>query len=650
MQGPPFLSAFSDCILDNVVGVCNVALLQYDAATLTLRSQQTCSRASISSHNMLSTQKKLYHQLQPQNCPITPSHALLTGRYALAYPMTQSATSVQPIGVFDLAQGSGSEVRMASYDLTCSYANSSPYRYALVFSRGTCRKPNPLLESVLDRQSVLPWLTQSGLGETQSLVILFNQKRKRKLWKRCLRDIFGYSAVSAGKLLGLDQGRRNSLDSSVSFNNSANNTRNDRWDRVSERVRSKSADSQGAHAFHQRRDEIPPVPPLPQEFAPSIPERSLSIRKGGSRLDPNNESPASTATNNFRLVYYNNNNRHVHSSTTDVELDKFLRVALEEHGDRTPYAWKSMLTAKNNGVQDLKSNRRASAPKMARSFTDQVNNVDFSSKPRSANHKRAQSLPVPPVARQSRTANELRVVPLFDHPRQPNEGRKSVPAPPSAKFFAANVTPPLDIEPPRPMFCTPPSPRKQPKKLSRLAVVLGHHQQQDNVDETLSELTVATPRSIKSPDVNTFSSSSSQHSTLTPSSLSPSVFSTHVSPLTPNSSTFHTNSSTNTFATLESWLTCNSLPSLVSDNTNASSTSSLGVSTAPVGECEDNMSTLSTPSIPRWHALSPPTSPSPPKHRLPEIPEIPERVEWLRGMNKSRVRGCGSKTHLQTKV
>lgn len=707
MQSPSFLSAFSDCILDNVVGYCDIGLVQYDAATFKLRAQKTHL-----SHSTLSTQKKLYQQLQPQKCPIVQCHALLTGKQVLAYPLHDTTTATGPSGMFDLRQDSTSQVRMASYDLSCSFASSSPYRYALIFSRRLNLQPDSFLESVLGHQPSLQWLTTSDSSET--LVILFNQKSKRKLWKRCLKDIFGYSAVPTHKFLDLQRGRRNSLDSNISLSSVSGNNRGmaadvrpSRWERPSDHIRSKSAGSTSGTSGTlplpgSANDKIPPVPPLPEKFAPLIPARSVS-RNRLSTFTYNTENSIPSTSDKFRLVYYNNNNKHVHSPTQPLELDEFLRDALKEHSDQAPHAWKLILNAKNKHVQNLPQLPSSSpSPTPLKNETlharpDARQQKNGQRTPATADavrksgqlrgsfrtHQRTQSEPVALVARQSRTVSELPSMYPLDQAQQhatagnsggnktksPGTGKKtakkdharhsSLTTAPPARFFAANVTPPLERKPPSPTTPVPPtpnssasSPRKPHKKTSRFAGVLGHHRSarddddDSSGDEKLSNLSVATtPLSLKAPPTPDFStllsspnSSSHSHCTYSPSSASLSTFSpTLVTPPTPSSSTFYSNNtSTNTFATLDSWLTCNSLPSLVSDHTLVSSTSSLGVSGSSTSASSNSSSEGGDESFPnpphlggsiqRWHALSPPTSPSPPKYRLPEIPEIPERA------------------------
>lgn len=128
-----FLDAYNESILDNVVGSCPVQLLQYDAATLHLSTQD------MSSHSFLKNQKRLYRELMPQRRAIVQHHAVLTAKALLAYATSppdhddDDDTPVDPGLVFDMRDSRG-PVHVTSYDLASSFTESSPYRYALVFS------------------------------------------------------------------------------------------------------------------------------------------------------------------------------------------------------------------------------------------------------------------------------------------------------------------------------------------------------------------------------------------------------------------------------------------------------------------------------------------------------------------------------------
>lgn len=154
-----FLRAFNDSLLDNVVGSCPIQLLQYDAATLLL------STKDISTHSFLKNQKRLYKELQPQTSVIEQQHALLTSRHVLSYSIANPDTTdsilsmpTLPKTIFDLdtlnkrnsTMSSSSSrshhhhsVQVTSYDLASSYIESSPYKYALIFSRKISRLSRP---------------------------------------------------------------------------------------------------------------------------------------------------------------------------------------------------------------------------------------------------------------------------------------------------------------------------------------------------------------------------------------------------------------------------------------------------------------------------------------------------------------------------
>lgn len=249
-KGLSFTTAFDDRIINNIVGTCSIELVQYDAALQSLRRMPP----SHSAYQLLNTQKQLYNQFQPQTQTISQRHALLTGRYVLSYSLSVSdqqqeapknvttpTTSSSPEileELFDLAQSS-SEINIASYDLTSSYTMASPFKFALVFSRSTNSGKNTwssklLLSSITDVKPTLPWLSQYK-EEFDSFVLLFDRKRKRKLWKRCLMDIFGYPTSNVPKMLGLLDGlsdlhksstgagkssKRNSVISNISLSSS----------------------------------------------------------------------------------------------------------------------------------------------------------------------------------------------------------------------------------------------------------------------------------------------------------------------------------------------------------------------------------------------------------------------------------------------
>lgn len=200
-HGMSFLAAFNDRILDNVVGTCPMGLLQYDVTSSFLRST-----TKTLSHSVLRTQKHLYKHFQPQQQDITQHQVLLTGRYVLKYTTTDLDSLNPPTlqQFFDLAPSTG-DITVASYDLSSSFTVHSEYKYALVLSNTPSRHalPDPALTSSIDVKTELPWLNYDA-SSFDSVVLLFNRKKKRKLWKRCLKNIFGYSIISVERTLGID--------------------------------------------------------------------------------------------------------------------------------------------------------------------------------------------------------------------------------------------------------------------------------------------------------------------------------------------------------------------------------------------------------------------------------------------------------------
>lgn len=564
MHGPSFATAVSDCILDNTVGVCDIKLIQYDAATLALKAQEP----KISSHNRLTTQKKLYNLLQPQKCPIEECHGVLTGSCALVYPNN----STIPGDWFDLNAEPICSVRVAMYDLSCSFAISSAYKYALVLSRGSGFARNPLLESVLGPTTSLPWLLCVDDNNTEALVLVFNQKRQRKLWRHCLKDIFGYSTVNVHTMLSDVSERRKSIDAT--------------------KLKAARRQSEMDVPRQRRRNSGSPSP--------------LNCRRE-SQLGP------------------------IIMSKDDLELlNQNMCAAVRK--DQPAVVNES--TARVGEVKELMTGFRITSPSKAPKKGPKIL-VDTSK----CGHKRTQSEPVALVANQSRTVSEMLTEQLSPAPSVKMEAatrrvrRKSTPGPAPGRFFAANVTPPLEMPPslassPSTQLSlrTPtPSPKKQSKRSSKLAVLLGHYYSStsDEEYENLSELSVATASDIKSPELHI--PTTNHHRTHKRTQSAPAVGSLGLGLVTLTPST---NTSTPVFQTLESWLTCQSLPSLTSDLTASSSTPSLA------GLSEDSYlsicpsSAAGTPNlgnVPRWHVLSPPQSPTPLKYRLPEIPEMPER-------------------------
>lgn len=199
-----FKSAYNDRILDTLVATCAIELIQYDAATRVLRTQH--QEQELTTHQLLQAQKQLHKHLSPQRHAIDNRHAVLTGRYALSYT---NGTGQQVLDeLFDLAFAPGrGAINIASYDMTCSYTEAQPYRFALVFSHPSkhpCPLINPALPGAMDTaEGSVPWLSLDS-SQFDSFVLLFNRKRNRKLWKQCLKDIFGYPTLNVPKALGID--------------------------------------------------------------------------------------------------------------------------------------------------------------------------------------------------------------------------------------------------------------------------------------------------------------------------------------------------------------------------------------------------------------------------------------------------------------
>ncbi|VVT50434.1 uncharacterized protein SAPINGB_P002761 [Magnusiomyces paraingens] len=297
MQSDQFLhNALNNSVLDSIVGTCAIQLLQYDAATLHLSTQD------ISSHSFLKSQKRLYRELKPQRCPIEPQHAVFTPQKILSFDVPQKEnieTFIQANHIFELSDCKNNRssnlghhrsyrnnVHVTSYDLASSFTESSPFKYALVFCKSleprkkissnrnsivrvsknlknyespikndeqsrsshfvlkkrhtqvnfqssptvqdysfktptrysrqnTDKQPStenrssylqPQLEiSTLDTvTSTLPfnirWL-KSSQSNVETFVILFSQKRKRKIWKRLLLESFGIKVLNLNRTI-----------------------------------------------------------------------------------------------------------------------------------------------------------------------------------------------------------------------------------------------------------------------------------------------------------------------------------------------------------------------------------------------------------------------------------------------------------------
>lgn len=217
-----FKSAYNDRMLDTPVATCAIELIQYDVATRVLRTQH--QEHQLTTHHFLQAQKQLHKQLSPQRHGIVTRHAVLTGRYAQTY---NNETGQQVLDkLFDLAFAPDlGKITIASYDMTCSYAEAQPYRFALVLSHSSkhrCRLINPCLPGSMDPAAgSVPWLALDS-AQLDSLVLLFNRKRNRKLWKQCLKDIFGYPTINVLKALRVDlRSSRSSMDSGMDSSSSS---------------------------------------------------------------------------------------------------------------------------------------------------------------------------------------------------------------------------------------------------------------------------------------------------------------------------------------------------------------------------------------------------------------------------------------------
>lgn len=268
-----FINAFNESILDNEVGACPIQLLQYDAATLHLSAQ------NISAYSFLKNQKRLYRELKPQTREIYQQHVVLTPENVLTYAITPNDKSVitnamDPSSIFGLLSHSSSSrtgpitsssIHITSYDLVSSYTESSPFQYALVFSKklpsrkrspslrnshvrssssgdetaihstfnvqrkrfsqvsfnnqqpgnrssvisttssinsiSSHSSPTPRLDSVIKTlPHRIPWLKHHP-SEVQSIVVLFNNKKKRKVWKQCLKEVFGIRVLNLNRAI-----------------------------------------------------------------------------------------------------------------------------------------------------------------------------------------------------------------------------------------------------------------------------------------------------------------------------------------------------------------------------------------------------------------------------------------------------------------
>lgn len=196
-----FLEALDKSILTNEIGICPIQLVQYDSATLHLSAQD------ISAHRFLKNQKRIYQELKPQKREILQSQqAVLTPTQLLTFDAFQQQTSS-----FNILSKS---CQVTCYDLVSSYTESSPFKYALVFSkrikRTTSLKRNSnshlspptgyFHHTVKSLPYRIPWL-KYPVSNVESVVILFNQKRKRKIWRQCLKKCFGIKVLNLNKAI-----------------------------------------------------------------------------------------------------------------------------------------------------------------------------------------------------------------------------------------------------------------------------------------------------------------------------------------------------------------------------------------------------------------------------------------------------------------
>lgn len=199
-----FEDSLEECILTSEIGECPIQLVQYDSATLHLSAQD------ISAHRFLKNQKRIYQELKPQKREILQNQtAVLTSEQLVTFDEYE-----QPIHSFDLLSRN---CQVTCYDLVSSYTESSPFKYALIFSKrirrtlslkrnSHCSFNNSNTANSHFHQAVkslpyrVPWM-KCPTSSVESVVILFSQKRTRRVWKQCLKKIFDIKVLNLNKAI-----------------------------------------------------------------------------------------------------------------------------------------------------------------------------------------------------------------------------------------------------------------------------------------------------------------------------------------------------------------------------------------------------------------------------------------------------------------
>lgn len=199
-----FEETLRQSLLINQVGVCPIQLVQYDSATLHLSAQDFSAR------RFLKNQKRIYQELKPQKREILQDqHAVLTSSKLITFDRHRRQTNS-----IDLLS---KNCQVTCYDLVSSYTEPSFFKYALVFSKrikmtmSSKRSSNSHIASshlttshfhqaVKSLPHRVPWLKHPA-SNIESIVILFNQKRQRKVWKQYTKKLFGLKVLNLNKAI-----------------------------------------------------------------------------------------------------------------------------------------------------------------------------------------------------------------------------------------------------------------------------------------------------------------------------------------------------------------------------------------------------------------------------------------------------------------
>lgn len=564
----------SDCLAEDMVGVCDVQLIQYDAATLALRNLLQHQKR-ISSHDILKTQKQLYTQLQPQQSNITEMKGLLSPQCALTY----RNTSIDSI--FDFSGFQKSKIQVWSYDLSCSFAINWPYRYALIFSNSAKQlQQDSYLNSIFkihqkNNVKTPSWLSASDTSrlEESIFIVLFSQKRKRKLWKQALKDTFGCTAMNLQRSMSLDQ--------SPNFNVLMDTL-----------VREKLEQ-------HQQQQQVSQKPPK-KKVAEA--DATSPLQEYPQRQRPQISKPT-VHDDNLTPFSHIKSKKQPFKPPPPPPVPKHVNIP-----DPIDTPTKPKATTVN-----------APSPLLTPPSSLNSSSSNTSYTPTSLSTSTTSSIPIftPRTAANSTKFLAVNVTPPLQYPEQENSHLLS-PSTPKDKPKKGHS-----------------HSNSFSNKLSLLLGNGGHAKDDD--DSALSELSVALksplmpPPTPKSTSISEFSNGSGTFPTMTSnissqsgkflqtldtwytgqSSSLPSLVSdtTTSSPYISSTTSLSTNSTTTSAAA----------SSLTSGPTNVSGSGNI--------VHQDN-SSLEDPmglNI-RWNASSPPISPYPPKYRLPKIPEIPERT------------------------